>query len=98
MVEVMFWAEDNSAIGFGYQSKFWFDTREQAEDFVHGITVENCTAVSFREEGEDAEFYDILDDEEEWDDYDDGYASNMHCDTYGVCGGYNCPNYIKCHI
>lgn len=31
------------------------------------------------------------------DDYDDGYASNMHCDTYGVCGGYNCPNYIKCH-
>lgn len=31
------------------------------------------------------------------DDYDDGYASNCHCDTYGVCGGYSCPNYISCH-
>ena len=26
-----------------------------------------------------------------------GYESNCHCDTYGVCGGYSCPNYISCH-
>lgn len=28
---------------------------------------------------------------------EDDYSSNMHCDTYGVCGGMGCPNYFKCH-
>ena len=28
---------------------------------------------------------------------DEEYAGNMHCDTYGVCGGTSCPNYHKCH-
>lgn len=23
-------------------------------------------------------------------------TSNCHCDTYGVCGGYSCPNYWSC--
>lgn len=27
----------------------------------------------------------------------DPILSNHHCDTYGVCGGYSCPNYFKCN-
>lgn len=37
-----------------------------------------------------------VDDNGYLDDYDE-YLGNMHCDTYGVCGGYNCPNYFKCN-
>ena len=34
---------------------------------------------------------------EKWDadDYDD-YTGNMNCDTYGVCGGWSCPQYNSC--
>ncbi|MBQ2173699.1 MAG: hypothetical protein II453_01105 [Alphaproteobacteria bacterium] len=28
---------------------------------------------------------------------EDDYASNMHCDTYGTCGGRSCPQYMACH-
>ena len=28
---------------------------------------------------------------------EDDYSSNMHCDTYGVCGGWSCPQYKACH-
>lgn len=34
---------------------------------------------------------------EDWDDIDDGYSSNCHCDTYGFCGGTSCPQYWQCH-
>lgn len=34
---------------------------------------------------------------EKWDDDDyDYYTGNMHCDTYGVCGGWSCPQYNTC--
>lgn len=36
-------------------------------------------------------------DEEEWFDVDDDFSSNCHCDTYGICGGYSCSNYVVCH-
>lgn len=32
-----------------------------------------------------------------FEDVEDDYSSNCHCDTYGVCGGYSCPNYANCH-
>lgn len=36
--------------------------------------------------------------EVEYDDYGiDDYSQNMHCDTYGYCGGDSCPNYYKCN-
>lgn len=49
--------------------------------------------------------YFVFEDENEMDeedyfegeDYEDGYASNMPCDTYGMCGGTSCPNFWKCH-
>lgn len=34
------------------------------------------------------EYYEVTD--------DDLYGGNMHCDTYGVCGGHSCPNYFRC--
>ena len=34
---------------------------------------------------------------EELTEWEDDYSSNCHCDTYGVCGGYSCPNYHICH-
>ena len=39
-----------------------------------------------------------------WDDNDDvvlfeeyDFASNMPCDTYGLCSGSTCPMFYKCH-
>ena len=37
-----------------------------------------------------------FDDEPYESDYDD-YGSNFHCDTYGVCGGTDCPRFYICH-
>ena len=34
---------------------------------------------------------------DEYETIEDDYASNMHCDTYGVCGGWSCPQYKACH-
>lgn len=34
---------------------------------------------------------------DEYETIEDDYESNMHCDTYGVCGGWMCPNYKACH-
>ena len=34
--------------------------------------------------------------EDEYETVDDDYTGNMHCDTYGVCGGWSCPNYKAC--
>lgn len=44
------------------------------------------------------DFYDPWEGEEEPEDWDEDYdySSNCHCDTYGICGGYNCPNYFSC--
>lgn len=35
-------------------------------------------------------------DEEDYDWIDEGYESNCHCDTYGVCAGTSCPHYWNC--
>ena len=32
---------------------------------------------------------------EEYEDVD--YSQNMHCDTYGTCGGASCKQYFECH-
>ena len=34
---------------------------------------------------------------EDFEEIEDGYAGNMPCDTYGLCGGTSCPNFFKCH-
>lgn len=34
---------------------------------------------------------------EDFEEIEDGYAGNMPCDTYGMCGGTSCPNFFKCH-
>ena len=47
----------------------------------------------FKERYPDCEIADY----DAYEDADEGYASNCHCDTYGICGGYSCPNYISCH-
>ena len=36
-----------------------------------------------------------ISDYEEYEECDD-YSGNMHCDTYGICGGSSCSNYPKC--
>ena len=48
--------------------------------------------------------YFVFEDENEMDEEDyfegedfEGYAGNMPCDTYGLCGGTSCPNFWKCH-
>lgn len=43
------------------------------------------------------EYCDNSEEEDEDGDYFEGYAENMPCDTYGMCGGTGCPNYWKCH-
>lgn len=81
MTEVMFWTVADEAILFGTQSKFFFDTRQQAEEFVINIEVPECASVSFREEGEDMEVYDILDyDYEEY----EITAADLHDYMYGI--------------
>ena len=37
----------------------------------------------------------LIEAEDLWE-VDDGYESNAHCDTYGVCGGYSCSYYFEC--
>lgn len=44
-IEVMFW-KGNEAVLIGTQSKFVFDTMEEAEVFVNGFNC-NCSEVSF---------------------------------------------------
>ena len=44
-IEVMFW-NGNEALLFGTQSKFVFDTMEEAKVFVNGFNC-NCSEVSF---------------------------------------------------
>ena len=34
---------------------------------------------------------------DEYEIVNDDISSNMHCDTYGVCGGTACPLFYKCH-
>ena len=48
--------------------------------------------------------YFVFEDENEMDEEDyfegedfEGYAGNMPCDTYGLCGDTSCPNFWKCH-
>lgn len=44
---------------------------------------------------------DELEEDEEEKDVDDEYVAefnkNTYCDTFGVCGGPQCPNYYECH-
>lgn len=63
-------------------------------DIQASLNEEECW-MEFEEDWDDP----FVDDEFEptEDDWDDGYYSNCHCDTYGVCGGVNCPNYFKCN-
>jgi len=42
-------------------------------------------------------WYHQEDDDDEWYEVDDDYASNCPCDTYGMCGGTSCPRYFECH-
>lgn len=88
-VEVMFWREDNTAICFGYTSKFQFDSREEAEKFVNQIDIPDCKWVSFQ----DADGIEYLEVYEEVEDDNIGYT----CDIAGVCGGMSCPQYFSCH-
>lgn len=58
-VEVMFWREDNTAILFGYTSKFQFNSREQAEKFVEGIKIDDCKWISFQTENGEIEYFEV---------------------------------------
>lgn len=46
---------------------------------------------------EDIYIADVVDDYEDWSELDDGFLSNCHCDSYGICGGMSCPQYFSCH-
>lgn len=87
-VEVMFWREDNTAICFGYTSKFQFDSRKEAEKFAEQIDIPDCKWVSFQDADgiEYCEVYEEVDDE-----------IGCTCDIAGICGGMSCPQYFKCH-
>lgn len=60
-----------------------------------GTKIEHCLFRELRDDYETAPC-----DEPEYDEPDDyygDYSGNMHCDSYGVCGGTSCPNYFKCN-
>lgn len=59
MTEVMFWRVDNTAICFGYTSKWMFSSRAEAEAFVSAMTIPDCSAVSFRESGGEYEYFEV---------------------------------------
>lgn len=40
--------------------------------------------------------HDFSEPEPEEEEDDEGYSGNCYCDTYGMCGGPSCPQYMKC--
>jgi len=58
-VEVMFWNQCNEAILFGTQSKFYFNDRQEAFNFISNIEVLNCTEISI-----DGDIFSVLNEEE----------------------------------
>lgn len=61
-----------------------------------GTKIEHCLFRELRDDYETAPCDEEEPEEYEYD-YEEDYESNCHCDTYGVCGGYSCRNYAKCH-
>lgn len=89
-VEVMFWRENDTAICFGYTSKFQFDSREDAERFVEQIDIPDCKWVSFQDDS-GIEYHEVYEDVDTDEDY------GCTCDIAGICGGPSCPQYYSCH-
>ena len=79
-VEVMFWREDDTAICFGYTSKFQFKSREEAEKFVNQIDIPDCKWVSFQDADgiEYLEVYDDVDMDEYRESYQDYISSYIY--------------------
>lgn len=42
------------------------------------------------------EFDNIFDNENDYEEFEDDYATNAPCDFSGYCSGFNCPYFIKC--
>ena len=78
----------------------YFEDIDAAYEYVTHLPEEVASYDYYNEEtGEEVEdiyIADIVDDYEDWSELDDGFLSNCHCDSYGICGGYSCSHYFQC--
>ena len=73
--------------------------REAVENGATSVTVDNQTEMKdfLLDTDENGNIEIVLFFVDTWEESEIDYLSNMHCDTYGTCGGTGCPNYFRCH-
>ena len=105
MVDIRFWNNANECLNVN--GLYAHTVPESVVDMcieaaAKSALEKGATSITVDDENGNYRFFDLYEKDneifcDEYETIEDDYSSNMHCDTYGVCGGTGCPNYFKCH-